>query len=311
MNERFIVTGVGGFLGSNIYNYFLKNNNSIIGIGRLLKGKQAIDLCGENFLYELDLPNEEFIGLVREFRPTILIHCAGASDVQSSIKNPREDFINSVDLCIYILDVIRQYVPQCKFIFLSSAAVYGNPNKLPIHESTKCKPISPYGYHKYMCELLVEEYSKIYGIQGISLRIFSSYGQNLFKQVIFDLCTKFLNSTDEIVELYGTGNESRDFIHAIDVARAIEYIYNSEQTGIFNVASGRQTKIIEIANMIKNTLRSSKSITCSGKIRQGDPLYWQADIHKLLSVGYKESITLQDGINQYYRWLKNDRRWEM
>ena len=131
----------------------------------------------------------------------------------------------------FLLETLRTYLPSCRFVFLSSAAVYGNPQQLPSPRRSPCHPISPYGYHKYICEMLCREYGSIYSIKSSVLRIFSAYGERLRKQVIFDLCRKFSDPALKTVEVYGTGDETRDFIHARDIAQAIDRIHAGEASG--------------------------------------------------------------------------------
>ena len=181
--------------------------------------------------------------------------------------------------------------------------MYGNPQQLPIAEDAPCRPISPYGHHKYICELLCREYGSIYGIKSFVLRIFSAYGERLRKQVIFDLCRKFSDPALKTVEVYGSGDETRDFIHARDIAQAIDRIHAGEAPGIFNVAAGIQTRVSEVAEMIKKCFRSTKEIVCSGQTRPGDPLFWQADIAKLASLGFRQEVALPEGIKNYCRWF--------
>jgi nucleoside-diphosphate-sugar epimerase len=196
-------------------------------------------------------------------------------------------------------------MPSCHFVILSSAAVYGNPIELPIKEETPCQPISPYGYHKYICEILCKEYESIFKIKSSVLRVFSAYGERLRKQVIFDLCRKFSDSSTNRIELFGTGNETRDFVHAVDIAQAIERIHTADTSGIFNVASGIQTRISEVVEMIKDCFHSNKGIHYSGLSRPGDPLYWQADISKLSSLGFQQHMSIHKGIYSYYAWFRS------
>jgi UDP-glucose 4-epimerase len=307
MPENILITGSGGFLGSHICEHFVRRGHPVTGIDRFSPPLAAMEVYANlRRFYEIDLPDESFIGIIRESRPNLLIHCAGSASVPYSMQEPYEDFLQSVRMTAFLLEALRKHLPSCHFIFLSSAAVYGNPGTLPVREETACRPISPYGYHKYICELLCEEYASLHSAQTSALRIFSAYGERLRKQVVFDLCRKFGDPHTHAVQLYGTGNETRDFIHAQDIAQAIEVIYTNRATGVFNVASGKQTRIGEIAGMIKTCLRSSKDVIFSGAIRPGDPLYWQADISRLLALGFHQQIPLNEGIKKYCRWYERE-----
>jgi nucleoside-diphosphate-sugar epimerase len=221
------------------------------------------------------------------------------------VQNPYNDFRQTVEVCAFVLEAIRTCAPKCRFVLLSSASVYGNPVALPIHETSPTAPVSPYGYHKLLCETLVEEYAVLHGVKTAVLRIFSAYGERQSKQVIYDICQKNIDSESFSVELFGTGKESRDFIHAQDIAHAIECIYESEVTGTFNVASGVQTTIEELLHILEQLFGNSKKVVFSRNVRQGDPLNWQASIKKLESIGFCQSVELSQGLAEYVTWFQS------
>jgi UDP-glucose 4-epimerase len=144
MTERVLVTGAGGFLGSHICHYMGRQGHIIAAVGRFSLLPEMLEfypnlwkLCG------MSLPDESFVQVVREFQPTLLIHCAGVASVPESVQNPHKHFQRTVDICAFTLDTVRQNAPECRFVLMSSAAVYGNPKSLPIDENTDCRPISP------------------------------------------------------------------------------------------------------------------------------------------------------------------------
>jgi UDP-glucose 4-epimerase len=253
----------------------------------------------------MSLPDKTLISIMGEFEPALFIHCAGTASVPYSMQEPYEDFQQSAGITAFILESIRNHMPSCHFIFLSSAAVYGNPGTLPISEDAPCQPVSPYGYHKHICEMLCREYQSIYSIKSSVLRIFSAYGERLRKQVLFDLCRKFADPLTDRIEVYGTGKETRDFLHASDIAQAVELIHKSGSSGVFNVAAGVQTRISEVVEMVRNCFQGSKKIVYSGSVRPGDPLYWQADISRLSSLGFRQRISLAEGIRNYCKWFES------
>ena len=303
VDKRSMVTGAGGFLGSWIASHLGKKGHRIAAVGRFttFPGTKEIPnlwkLCG------MTLPDGRFEEAVREFRPTLLVHCAGTASVADSVSAPYVDFHRTAEVCAYVLETLRKLSPGCHFILLSSAAVYGNPFSLPVAEDSLLRPISPYGYHKQICELLAEEYGTLHGIPTSVLRIFSAYGEGLRKQVVHDLFNKFMATDPTSVEIFGTGEETRDFIHAEDVARIVELVAASGATGVFNAASGCETTIRELASMIATVLDSPKRILFNGLRRQGDPVNWRADISRLYALGFRPAMTLREGIATYRQWL--------
>ena len=302
--SRVLVTGAGGFLGSHICHHFEKRGCKVAALGRFLFSSSSFLFRPTRWkIYGMTLPDPAFEDALNEFKPDLVVHAAGTASVANSVKEPYQDFRGSVDVCAFTLEMIRKHAPGCAFAFLSSASVYGNPASLPIREDFPRQPISPYGFHKCMCELLVEEYGRLHGVPSFVLRIFSAYGESLQKQVVYDLSRKMRDPAIETVSVYGTGNETRDFIHASDVAAAIDAIVMSGQGGIFNVASGVQTSIAELTAMLAEALECKKQIVFSGQSRSGDPQQWQADISRLTAAGFKPAVELKDGIRKYCKWL--------
>jgi UDP-glucose 4-epimerase len=207
-------------------------------------------------------------------------------------------------LTFEILNALRLNVPSCRFIFLSSAAVYGNPESLPVSESQPPAPVSPYGFHKLQCEQLCLEFAKVYGLPTASMRIFSAYGPGLRRQVVWDISRKVI--TQNSLSLQGTGKESRDFIHALDIARALSVVATSApmQGEVYNLGSGREVAIAQLANIILDALESDCTPLFDGIVPAGTPLNWQADVSKLQALGFTASVPLERGVKTFVNWCR-------
>ncbi|MZP43111.1 NAD-dependent epimerase/dehydratase family protein [Heliobacterium gestii] len=297
-----MVTGANGFLGSFFCNYFSEQGHAVLALSRKFSDTSPCvwERC------EMTLPDSRFVERVCSFRPTVLIHCAGTSSVAVSYEAPYEDFLNSPSTCAFVLETLRTAADHCFFVLVSSASVYGNPPQLPVAELAPVAPLSPYGYHKWMSEKVVEEYSRCYGIRGLTLRVFSAYGEGLRKQVVFDLCRKLLTPGVDVVEVFGTGEESRDFIHVADIALAIDTLLTHGETGVFNIASGSEVPIRTLVTLIKRCLQVEKPVCFTGSVRVGDPMRWQADISKISRLGFQPTIMLEQGIKRYCDWFVNN-----
>ena len=145
-------------------------------------------------------------------------------------------------------------------------------------------------------------------IKTCNLRLFSAYGPGLRKQFFWDLFNKFKN--EEIIELYGTGSESRDFIYIDDIAKCLNLVIENRNSlpDILNVASGVETTISDAAKIFSNLLNNRKQINFGGQFKIGDPLNWQSDIQILKRIGFVPSFTLEQGLNQYILWLQNQEK---
>ena len=293
---KLLVIGSKGFIGLHAMAYFKKQHFSVMGCD------VVTDYVSDDY-FQIDATNSDFHMLFEKHDFDACINCSGAASVPLSLEFPLKDFnLNTLNV-FKILEAIRTYRPACKFINLSSAAVYGNPSQLPIAENSTLQPLSPYGIHKLQAEQIVKEFYDFYQIPTCSLRIFSAYGNGLKKQLFWDMYQKFLNA--DTIALYGTGKESRDFIHVDDIVRAFHLVVDraSFRGEAFNIANGEEYTIDYVSEVFRRNFKGKKSIGFNNHVKQGDPLNWRADISLLKSIGYQQTVTLEEGIQSYIHWV--------
>ncbi len=297
---KILILGSEGFIGSHCVAHFSKRNHHIFGV-------DLFEQPSKEYTYrKVSRLSFEIENIISENDFDLIINASGSGNVGLSMNHPLIDFeSNCLDL-IKVLDAIRKFKPQVKLIHLSSAAVYGNPKKLPIKETDELKPLSAYGWHKLISENLCTEYVQLYGLNISILRPFSVYGKGLKKQIFWDVYNKLIINNISL-ELMGTGNESRDFIHVNDLVNAIEIVaQNSPMIGdIYNVASGIETAIEKAINIFINSLDFKTVIRFNTQVRKGDPLNWCADISKLKSIGFGSPILIEEGLGDLSSWFKN------
>ena len=301
-SKSILVTGVAGFIGRYVARHFSEQGWSVLGIDN--SPPENAPLANLSAYHRLQLPDAALNGLLQEYSPQVCIHCAGRASVGLSLTDPAADFYASAALTFEILNALRLNVPSCRFIFLSSAAVYGNPESLPVSETQPPAPLSPYGFHKWQSEQLCLEFAKVYGLPTASLRIFSAYGPGLRRQVLWDICQKVI--TQNSLTLQGTGKESRDFIHALDIARALSVVATSApmQGEVYNLGSGQEIAIGQLANMVLEALDADCSPEFDGVVPAGTPLNWQADVSKLQALGFSASVPLERGVKTFANWCR-------
>ena len=298
--KTILITGAAGFLGRHSAREFAQAGCRVVGVDVAAAENSGL---GPNIEYaRLTLPSPAFGELIQRTQPTALIHCAGRASVANSMSDPGADFRDGTVLTFEVLDTLRTAAPHCRFVLLSSAAVYGNPASLPVTEEHACAPLSPYGYHKRQSELLCEEFARLFAVPTTVVRIFSAYGPGLRRQVVWDICRQALTGPE--LRLRGTGGESRDFIHAADVARALRQIVEAAPcTGeIYNLASGIETTIAELAERILRTLGRTIPVRFDGAQTPGDPRHWRADISRLRALGWEPRVTLEKGLESIAAW---------
>lgn len=292
-----LIIGSKGFIGSHAYDHFLANNYVVFAADVM------VDYTEKNYT-QIDSTNADFHEIFTAQKYDVCLNCSGAASVPDSIVHPLRDFELNVHNVYKILDAIRKFQPNCKFINLSSAAVYGNPEKLPVHENDALNPVSPYGEHKKMAEKIVASFCTYFQISAISVRLFSVYGPRLKKQLFWDLSQKMQANNDEIL-IYGTGNESRDFLYVVDVVKIIDQLIQkiNFHGQAINVASGTETTIKDVVALFAKTYNWNGIIKFSQQTRKGDPLNWRADISAIQSLNYIPTFTLQQGLQAYIEWL--------
>lgn len=297
-----LITGVAGFIGRYVARYFSERGWSVIGIDN--SPPENAPLANLSTYYRLQLPTSELSSILQKLPLYACIHCAGRASVGLSLSDPSSDFYASTALTFEILNALRLSAPQCRFVFLSSAAVYGNPHSLPISEKQPPAPLSPYGFHKWQCEQLCWEFAKVYQLNTTSLRIFSAYGPGLRRQVIWDICQKAIAQNTLILQ--GTGRESRDFIHAIDIANALSIVIDKApmQGEVYNLGTGREVAIAQLTNLVLQALDLDISPQFNGIVPSGNPSNWQADISKLEQLGFFPTVPLERGIKTFANWCR-------
>lgn len=302
--KKIVVLGSNGFIGTHLVSWLSSQGYSVAGVDMVDKVDATLGLKKANHFYKLVLPDHSFEKLLSEFKPGAIISASGPASVAHSILDPSADFVGSVDVTFFVLESIRKVLPECRFLMLSSAAVYGNPATLPIDEKAVLSPISPYGYHKMMCEFLMKEYFEIYQVRTSVVRIFSAYGPGLRKQILWDVYKKAISHKQ--VRLFGTGKETRDFIHIRDIVRAIQMLLEKTNFSgdVFNVANGYEVSIEKLSQLFLAALgMEDKEIVFSGETKVGDPKRWRADIAQLKRIGYHQTISLEQGVDEYAKWV--------
>lgn len=197
------------------------------------------------------------------------------------MSDPGADFAASVALLENVLEGVRRSARRPRLIYPSSAAVYGNPEVLPVTEDGPLAPISAYGYHKAMCEFLVREYAQCFGIPGMIARPFSLFGESQRRLLVWEIFRQFIDAPR--VELFGTGDEERDYLHVDDFAEAAWAcaVRSARPCEVINVASGTSIRVADLAKRIGSALGSGKPVSCKGLRSAGDPAVWRADVGRL------------------------------
>ncbi|MEM2130100.1 MAG: GDP-mannose 4,6-dehydratase [Candidatus Bathyarchaeia archaeon] len=292
-----LITGGAGFIGHNTAIH-LKNhghhpivydnlkNSTTKALTQLQKHKIPIT--------KADLLNPKTLKTALSNIDTV-IHAAAYISVNESTKKPAKYVRNNVEGTTNIAKTCKDN--NIKLIYISTAAVYGEPQTLPLNETHPTNPISPYGITKLQGEQIINYYAT-QGLKHITLRLFNVYGpgqSNAYAGVI----TRFMQaaSLNKAPIIYGDGQQTRDFIHVEDVAEAIKLAVQSNNTNeTFNIASGKPTTINNIATLILQHTNPNLKPK-HAKQKPNDIRHSYADITKAQKLlNFKPKITLHEGI---------------
>jgi dTDP-glucose 4,6-dehydratase/UDP-glucose 4-epimerase len=284
-----LIAGSKGFIGSHLLHHFRKEN--LVHACDIRPDKQDA-----HFHHIQSISDYEKILSENHF--DLFINASGSAGVGFSIDFPEKDYELNTSNVEVMLAAIKKHSPQTKFINFSSAAVYGNPKRLPIREQDELAPLSPYGKHKLETEAILKKYSVESGLKTCSVRVFSAYGPGLHKQLFWDLYLK--SRETKHIRLFGTGKESRDFIFIDDLVRAIDCIAQQAKMNgeCINVSSGIETSIAAAAQLFLNALGQTFELRFSGEVKAGDPVNWKADISLLRNLGFEPKVLLAEGIRR-------------
>jgi len=296
--KKILVIGSRGFIGSAAVRYYQNQGYAVTGCD-VIEDDKVIDY------FKVEIKNPTYQAVFEKVSPDFCLNASGAASVPFSFDHPLTDYELNVINVMRMLEAIRISNPKTTFINISSAAVYGTPSQLPVSEDVDVAPISPYGWHKRQSELLCNEYANLYGLKTCSMRVFSAYGPALKKQLFWDLYQK--TRKGKVIELLGTGDESRDYIFVEDLIRASETIAEKSKLKgeVINVATGIETTIREAATTFIKAMDWDGEICFSGSKRKGDPENWCADISKIKEMGYSSEFSLDAGLKAYCRWLRD------
>jgi nucleoside-diphosphate-sugar epimerase len=301
VKSKVLIIGASGFIGARLWERRTALGDDVVACVTSEPPSWA-PLSGRR--HPLRLPEGDIGRILAEERPDHVVHCAGSSSVADSIRDPAADFEENVTVTEHLMRAVAACSPRSKVTFLSSAAVYGDPALQPIDERALPAPISPHGVHKLMAETACRRIHDREGVPLAVLRIFSGYGPGLRKRLLWDIYQQWLRSGT--VSLYGSGEETRDFIYGDDIVEAIGVVMEAApfRGEVFNVASGRETSVRTAARLLLEALGGGKELEFTAQVRAGDPRRWQADVGAIRALGVPPGVAIEEGIQRYAKWLR-------
>ncbi|TNU78896.1 NAD-dependent epimerase/dehydratase family protein [Lactococcus lactis] len=303
-----LITGGAGFIGSSLANVLLPQNKvtvidnlSMGDFNNLQESANLTKILG-------DVTDKKLLTKVFEENDfDYIFHLAAIASVADSVARPYETHQVNFDSTMMILEILRQNKKSLKrFVFSSSAAVYGDEPTLPKTEESTIRPLTPYAIDKFASEKMAMIYYNLYDIPASATRFFNVYGPNQnpnspYSGFISILVNRLRENTE--LTIFGDGEQSRDFVYIEDVIQALLLIATSNQSlgEVYNVGTGIKNTINDLTKFAQKFTDKELSIKYDAA-RQGDIKDSLSDVSKLESIGYKPNYDLANGMKKYLNY---------
>ncbi len=327
--RRWLLTGVAGFIGSNLLQALLELDQVVAGLDNFATGKRGnldevrgavgAERWSRFRLLEGDVASPDLCARAVDGADVVL-HQAAIGSVPRSIDRPLETNAANVTGQLALLEAARSAGVR-RFVYASSSSVYGDDPELPKLESRLGRPLSPYAVSKRADELYASVYGLLHALEVVGLRYFNVFGrrqdpEGAYAAVIPRWIAAMIRGDE--VRINGTGETSRDFCHVENVVQAnllAATTVRSEALGeTYNVALGRRTTLLELFEALRRRLaprqpRLADARPVHGPFRAGDVLHSTADIGKARRLlGYEPTHSLERGLDEALEWyLRNSR----
>jgi UDP-N-acetylglucosamine 4-epimerase len=320
-NKKVLVTGGAGFIGSNLVEQLLKQNNKVVCLDNFSTGKReniAPFLKNGNFtLIEGDIRDQNTCKEAVKGADVVL-HQAALGSVPRSIKDPVTSNEVNVSGFLNMLIATRDEGVG-RFVYAASSSTYGDSKELPKTEDRIGKPLSPYAITKYVNELYADVFGKLYGMQLIGLRYFNVFGRRqdpdgAYAAVIPKFVKALIKKESPVIN--GDGTFSRDFTYVENVIQANQLaaeVKDPEAVNtVYNVAFGERTNLNQLVDYLKTSLSRFDAAIADVEIKYGPPR--EGDIpHSLASIdkarrllGYEPEFSVRDGLQKAIEWYWNN-----
>lgn len=291
-NGATLVTGASGYIGQHLLQHYFEKGVDSKAYTRSAKPEYLKNI---NWIQGDILDYDNLSAAMEGCSKVVHLAC---SSLNQSYKNLRDDFlVNAMGTINVLQAALETNITQV--VYLSTAQVYGKSKRLPLAESMQPKPDSPYARSKLIGEDYCQIYSTLNKLSTIVLRVFNVYGNDiseLQRSSVENIFIQKLKANESITVT--NSDESRDFVHVRDVVRAINWAFDLKvHHDIFNIGSGVETKIIDLARMLKDLAKSNVEI-----IQKDEPLQYrlQADVSKAKQFGFRTKADLKKSLTQLY-----------
>ncbi len=310
---RALVTGVAGFIGSHLSEKLISENIDVTGIDSFLdyyprvykeKNLSTLKQSDKFRLVEGCITKTDISELLKDV--DIVFHLAAQAGVRSSWGSQFSVYThNNITATQVLLEAVKEKKIK-RFVYASSSSVYGDTLKLPMEEDDKPNPVSPYGVSKLAGEHLCLLYNKNFSVPSTALRFFTVYGPRQRPDMAFH---KFLKNImeDKPIDVFGDGNQTRDFTYVADIVQATFNAAFSEgaQGRVFNLGGGSRLKLKEILDIMEDLSGKKIKVNFSGE-QKGDVRHTYADTTRAKNIiNFSPAVSVEKGIGKELEWIKS------
>lgn len=315
-----LVTGGAGYIGSHTNKMLNQEGYDTVVLDNLSKGYENFVKWGE--FVEGDIGSKNIREIFETYDIDAVMHFAAFSSVAESVEHPQMYFKNNYKNTLNLLQIMREFGVG-KFILSSTAAVYGNPEKIPITENQTLKPINPYGHSKFIVEKALMREAEKGDFNFVSLRYFNAAGCDFDCEIgeyhdpethLIPLVLDAALGLRDSISIFGTdyntpdGTCIRDYIHVNDLAKAhilaYEYLKDGGDSDIFNLGNGKGYSVKEIIDTCKKVTGVNFNVE-NAQRREGDPDVLIADASKVKeTLGWTPQYDLETIVSSAWKWHK-------
>lgn len=316
---KYLVTGGAGFIGSNLTNKLVEKGQEVVVIDDLSMGKieNFNDISKVTFIEGSITDKNLVVKIFEENQFDYIFHLAAIASVADSVEKPVETHQVNYEAVLNILDLVRKTQTQLKrFVFASSAAVYGDDSQLPKKETSPIKPMTQYAVDKFAAERTAINFNNLYGVPASAVRFFNVYGPNQnpespYSGVISILLNRYertLAGENIGFTLFGDGSQIRDFIFIEDVVKALLLVAESDKSlgQVYNVGTENETDLNGVIEELDKICGTQLEITHEAA-RAGDIHRSVADISALKSLSFIPENSVSQGLSKLVNYLRGEK----
>lgn len=305
--ERVLVTGGCGFIGSHLVERLIALGHEVAVADNLCSGRVA-DMHKKCEISKLDVAGDhkKMDKLFEKFHPDVVFHLAAQKDLHASVMDPLRDAKINILGSLHVLEAMRK-IGGGRVVFASTAAVYSSSAPLPINESrANTDPVSPYGISKHTAEMYMRNYSNMYPVATVSLRFSNAFGPRgcFGTPNVIDIFARKMVRGEPVI-IYGSGEQTRDFVYIDDMVDAFLRAMRVAWCGEVNIATNTEVSINQVARMMAKEFGIEPKVKYE-EARDGELFQNRLDPSLAVeAMGWRPKTSFADGLKRTVEWYRH------